>query len=236
MESSVKRKAKSEKKKKKERNYKQITDLRNQASKAFFLNKEYYVKHKDYEYEYQKHTVTFFLHPSAEALLKSARWTATSIVSIHCTVVISTASVWCTVSDSALEKTFTTFACADSIMFPGRLVSTNSAVQFICFCFYFWKFCYGVGVSTCGHFVMNFGFKWLAVFSSNKHALRFGWKPSRFSSSHSCIQFVLIINSTMARSSHKLDSCQIFIVKRSFRLCNERKTFFTTCYSTCNPF
>ena len=33
MESSVKRKAKSEKN---ERNYKQITDLRNQASKAFF--------------------------------------------------------------------------------------------------------------------------------------------------------------------------------------------------------
>ena len=93
-----------------------------------------------------------------------------------------------------------------------------------CWCQYMRSFC------------DEFRIQMTCSFSSNKHALRFGWKPSRFSSSHSCIQFVLIINSTMARSSHKLDSCQIFIVKRSFRLCNERKTFFTTCYSTCNPF
>lgn len=36
---------------------------------------------------------------------------------------------------------------------------------------------------------------------------------SRVNNSASCIQFYLIIYSTMARSGHKLSECQIFIVK-----------------------
>lgn len=160
-----------------------------------------------------KNTVTFFLHSSADALLKSARWTAASIVSIHCTVVISPTSVWGTVSNCALEETFTTFACADSIMFPGRFVPTNSAVEFISFRLYSWKIWNRAGISARSHF-------WLVAASNdfefspqiNMH-WDLVWKPSRFSGGHSCIQFFLIIYSTMARSSHKLSECQIFIVK-----------------------
>ena len=46
------------------------------------------------------------------------------------------------------------------------------------------------------------------VYVWNEH-----WFESRVNNSASCIQFYLIIYSTMARSGHKLSECQIFIVK-----------------------
>ena len=76
-------------------------------------------------------TVTFFFHSCVETFLKSTRRAAAPIIPVHCTIVISSARVRSAVANRALEEAFTTFACADSIVFSGGFVSAYSAVEFV---------------------------------------------------------------------------------------------------------
>lgn len=140
-------------------------------------------------------SVTFFFHSCVETFLKSTRRAAAPIIPVHSTIVISSARIRRAVTNRALEETFTAFACADSVMFPCGFIAAHST-------FLFW---------------LNFGKINDGWISTGRHDaplcmyhaldLKAGWKTD------SCIQFCLIIYSTMARSGHKLSECQILILK-----------------------